>query len=221
MQRDIFLLDYDGTLAETRPAILSCLALAFEAVLEPSPSAEALKEQLSRGGTLATLFQAFVPQCDLSKAQAFEKAYRARYLEEDEGKTVLFDGVVPVLEALKAKNIHLAVLSNKHAPTVLASIKRFQLGHFFDAVIGSEPGHAVKPDRRVMDERVRLVYPDAAVERFMMVGDTTADLLFARRAGLASCWARYGHGRAEQCVEQNPDYIIDDVCGLLDLPVEH
>lgn len=219
MPHDIFLLDYDGTLAETRPAILSCLSLAFEAVEESAPSEEALKEQLSRGGTLATLFQAFVPQSDLSKAQAFEQAYRARYLEEDERKTVLFDGVVPVLEALKAKNIHLAILSNKHAPTVSASIQRFQLGHFFDGVIGSEAGQPVKPDIRVMEERVRLLYPEAALERFVMVGDTTADLLFARRAGLASCWARYGHGRAEQCLEQKPDYVMDDVRGLLGLPV--
>ncbi|GBR52873.1 phosphoglycolate phosphatase [Neokomagataea thailandica NBRC 106555] len=220
MKNTIFLLDYDGTLAETRPAILSCLALAFEAVGQRVPSEKELKDQLARGGTLATLFAAFVPGSSVDEERAFEAAYRARYLTEDKEKTVLFAGVIPVLEALKAKKVEMTVLSNKHGPTVLASIERFGLGHFFNGVVGSEAGQPVKPDTRVMTERVRLIYPHAALEQFVMVGDTTADLKFAQNVGMASCWARYGHGAAEACLEQKPSYIMDDVSGLLDIPVE-
>lgn len=200
----ILLLDYDGTLAETQPAILRSLREAFNAVGVPAPAPAALKQELTRGGTLQTLFQAIVPESDAQDAAAFVRHYRAFYPAADEEETVLFEGVVDTLAALKEQGTILTILSNKHAPTVCASIARFGLTPFFSGVVASEPHFPHKPDRRVMDERIVPLFPTQPRSAFLMVGDTVADLQFARNAGIASCWASYGHGSAAQCAALDP-----------------
>lgn len=213
----IILLDYDGTLAETQPAILRSLKEAFEASGYDSPAPDTLKAELSKGGTLQTLFQAIVPDSEDEDAGAFVRHYRASYPRADQAETVLFDGVKPVLEALKGKGATLVVLSNKHAPTVHKSIERFGLSRWFSGVIGSEPQYPHKPDPRVMTDRVRPLFPEADSAEFLMVGDTLADLTFARNTGIASCWASYGHGAAQPCIDLRPDYRIDRVADLLNV----
>ncbi|MFT8808141.1 HAD family hydrolase [Gluconobacter sp.] len=205
----ILLLDYDGTLAETQPAILRSLKEAFGASGIAAPSAEVLRQELTRGGTLQTLFQAIVPDSDAHDAATFVRHYRAFYPAADVEETVLFDGVVETLAALKEQGKTLAILSNKHAPTVCASIARFGLTSFFTGVIASEPDFPHKPDPRVMEERVLPLFPKQPRSDFLMVGDTAADLQFARNAGIASCWASYGHGSASQCKVLRPDMQID------------
>lgn len=211
----ILLLDYDGTLAETQPAILHSLKEAFDAVGVTAPSADVLKQELTRGGTLQTLFQAIAPKSDERDAASFVRHYRAFYPAADEEETVLFDGVVETLTALKEQGKTLAILSNKHAPTVHASMARFGLEPFFSGVVASEPNFPHKPDPRVMEERVLPLFPDLPRSAFLIVGDTVADLQFARNAGIASCWASYGHGSSQQCAALGPDLRID---AFADLP---
>ena len=210
----ILLLDYDGTLAETQPAILRSLTEAFDAVGVSAPTSDALKQELTRGGTLQTLFQAIVPKSDEQDAAAFVRHYRAFYPTADEEETVLFDGVVDTLAALKEQGTILAILSNKHAPTVCASIARFGLTPFFSGVVASEPHFPHKPDPRVMDERIVPLFPKQSRSDFLMVGDTVADLQFARNAGIASCWASYGHGSATHCAALDPDLRIGSFSDL-------
>ncbi|EHH68847.1 HAD family hydrolase [Gluconobacter morbifer] len=204
----IILLDYDGTLAETRPAILRSLKEAFEASGITPPSPDILKRQLARGGTLQTLFQALVPEGDEDDASRFVRYYRARYPLADAEETVLFADVHAVLERLRSGGARLVILSNKHGPTVEASIKRFGLGNLLSGIIASEPDRPHKPDPHVMTGRVQPLFPEAALSEFLMVGDTSADLQFARNAGIASCWVSYGHGAPDQCLALRPDYQI-------------
>ncbi|WP_408874011.1 HAD family hydrolase [Gluconobacter roseus] len=211
----ILLLDYDGTLAETQPAILRSLREAFGASGIAAPSPDVLKQELTRGGTLQTLFQAIVPDSDEHDAAAFVRYYRAFYPAADEEETVLFDGVVETLSALKEQGKILAILSNKHAPTVCASIARFGLTSFFTGVIASEPHFPHKPDPRVMNERILPLFPKQPRSSFLMVGDTAADLQFARNTGVASCWASYGHGSSSQCEALKPEIRIDSFGDLL------
>lgn len=213
----MLLLDYDGTLAETRPAILRSLREAFLASGFGAPSDEVLKAELSRGGTLQTLFLALVPGTDGQAAAEFVRHYRAVYPRADAEETVLFDGVRQALETLKTRGHTLVVLSNKHAPVVRDSVARFGLGALFSAVLGSEPDTPHKPDPEVLNTRILPLFPDAARSDFLMVGDTAADLAFARNTQIASCWAKYGHGASDQCAGLNPDMTITSFPDLLDL----
>ena len=50
-----------------------------------------------------------------------------------------------------------------------------------------------------------------------MVGDTEADLLFAKQCGFQSIWARYGYGHLERCQQLKPTHTLDEAIHLLDV----
>lgn len=60
-------------------------------------------------------------------------------------------------------------------------------------------------------------YPEVNRERVLVVGDTDADIRFARNIEAASCWASYGYGRREVCSALKPDYTIESPSLLLEV----
>lgn len=213
----VLLLDYDGTLAETRPAILRSLSEAFEDQGLTPPSYETLGRQLGRGGTLKDFYQAMVSGSTSEDGLAFAQSYRSRYIQADLEETHLYDGVYDVLSALSERGHTLVVLSNKHAPTLERSLERFDLKRYMAASFGAEEDKPRKPQKEVLTERLRPLFPETAVSDFLMVGDTTADLKFSHATGIASCWASYGHSTAEVCEALKPTYRIDRLQELLDV----
>ncbi|GBQ07611.1 HAD family hydrolase [Saccharibacter floricola] len=214
----VLLLDYDGTLAETRPAILRSLSEAFADQGLTPPSPETLGRQLGRGGTLKEFYQAMVSGSTAEEGLAFAAAYRKHYIQADLEETHLYDGVHEVLDALVKRGHQLVVLSNKHAPTLGPSLERFDLKKYLTAFMGAEDDKPRKPQKEVLTERVRPLFPNVPISDFLMVGDTTADLGFSRNTGIASCWASYGHSTEEAIASiLTPDYRIDRLSELLDV----
>ncbi|MBS1093096.1 HAD family hydrolase [Gluconobacter wancherniae] len=213
----IVLLDYDGTLAETRPAILRSLAVALKECDVPPPPLEELAQELARGATLGELFRTLMPGSTSEQEQHFIAAYRNHYPAADQEETFLFDGAAEMIEGLHRLGIKPVILSNKHRPFVDASLERFGLTGRVAAVLGSEPSQPAKPDARVMTDRVLPLFPGAAIEDFLMVGDTVTDIRFAQAAGIAVCWVSYGHGLEQVCRDLKPDFEISDVRDLLKL----
>jgi phosphoglycolate phosphatase-like HAD superfamily hydrolase len=48
-----------------------------------------------------------------------------------------------------------------------------------------------------------------------MVGDTTADILAGKAAGLKTCAVTYGFGRLAELQHCQPDYVIDTFSDLV------
>ncbi|MXV44014.1 HAD hydrolase-like protein [Saccharibacter sp. 17.LH.SD] len=215
----VLLLDYDGTLAETRPAILTGLISAFKEQGFHAPSREELEFELEQGRTLEDFCKEMAPEISPEKVLAFARSYRHYYTIADEKETVLFDGVKEILEALTSQGHKLVLLSNKYAPSLESSVKRFDLGKWFVTYMGAEEGKPRKPQKEVLTERIRPFFPDTPLSDFLIVGDTTADLLFAQNAGISSCWVSYGHGSAASCEALRPNYHIDRLSELLKIVV--
>jgi len=111
-------------------------------------------------------------------------AEAARLLEDDfliDGWEVFADAI-PVLDALRARAVRLAVVSN-WPPTLEQTLARAGLRHYFDVVVSSGVVGFAKPHRRIFEivaEELRL--PPA---RILYVGDDLEhDALGAPRAGM-------------------------------------
>ncbi len=88
------------------------------------------------------------------------------------------------------------------------------IGDDIDAMHGVENGSFRKPDARLYTETIAPLLPEPGGRRVLMVGDTESDLLFAKNAGLRTCWASYGYGDEAACKALAPEFILPDIAQL-------
>jgi phosphoglycolate phosphatase len=106
----------------------------------------------------------------------------------------LFEGVLPLLQALHERQHLLAVATGKSRKGLDEALHQVALRGIFDASRTADET-AGKPDPRMLHEL--MVELGVAPERTLMIGDTTHDLQMANNAGCASVGVSYGaHGRS-------------------------
>lgn len=64
------------------------------------------------------------------------------------------------------------------------------------------------PDPMIYNEIIKSKYKNLNDKNVLMVGDTEADINFARNANISSCWAEYGYGNVDNCLKLKPDFQI-------------
>ncbi len=107
-----------------------------------------------------------------------------------------------------------------HTPALTPSlyifdlIEKLGLDHHFALVQGTDD-FPHKPDPAIL-LRV-LVFLGTPPERAVMVGDTAADILCARAAGVRCASALYGIGDSEELRACAPDYTLNRFADLLAL----
>jgi phosphoglycolate phosphatase len=211
---DVFLFDYDGTLAATRNAVVKCLSRTL-AERAADVSVTQIEAVIASGVPLEEAFPALVPALAQADIDVCVHRYRALYPDIDREASVLFDHVAATLTTLRRDGRKIVVLSNKGRGAIEASIGRLSLHDKVDFILPADPGEPVKPNPEAFSRRVQPLFESVPSSRFLMVGDTSADIAFAKAAGIASCWASYGYGDAAQCQSMKPDFIIHAFADLL------
>jgi phosphoglycolate phosphatase len=152
---NVALVDFDGTLVNTRGAVVECI----RSVLKEHSSRERpemdISQVIARGATLLEALQRLMP--DLESGQQVQecvKRYRVRYPAFDAAQSVLYDGVQSTVRCLATSGIEVVVMSNKGRAAVEASLARFGLADSFAHVLADDPGEPTKPDPEVFHRRV-------------------------------------------------------------------
>ncbi len=209
--------DYDGTLFDTRPAIMQCLERAFAECGRPVPARASIAETVKAGLTLSDTFLTLDVRLRHDRVSLDElvRTYRRSYL--DTGATLVepYVGVRPALQELHDGGEICIVVSNKGIVAVRRSFEQYDLAPLVDLIFADEPGLPKKPDPAIIVDHVLPRYPQLFREQILMVGDTETDILFAKRTGMASCWVSYGYGEAARCRKLSPDF---EIASLSELP---
>lgn len=211
---DALLLDFDGTICATAPAIRFSLETAFSELCSDVPNPRRIEAAIGSGLTLLETIQFLHPSPKISREESLrlERRYREVYSSEGRQYEVLFPGAEATLEEC-ARHAKIVVLSNKGLRAIEAAIERFALGPYVSAVLAERPHTPWKPDAGLFDE-IQGKVPGVLRDRSLVVGDTEADLRFARNAGLSSCWASYGYGHNARCRAVGFDYLLDQLENL-------
>jgi phosphoglycolate phosphatase-like HAD superfamily hydrolase len=108
----------------------------------------------------------------------------AIYAERWDEKSRAYDGILDLLDALEARGIHVAVLSNKPHEATVRCVHRFFGDRRWLQVLGHREGHPRKPDPSGVHEILANagMGPDCAV----YLGDTDTDMQTAVAAGVAN-----------------------------------
>jgi phosphoglycolate phosphatase len=215
--------DYDGTLFDTRPAIVHCIQRAFEQQRRSIPAREPVLETVKTGLTLQDTFLILDDELRTDRAALNEivRAYRTLYLGEAAPFLKPFAGASETLQRLRASGAKCLVVSNKGIAAIRQSLDESGLSGFVDLIFGDEPGLPKKPDPAIVLNHILPRYANLQKAQILIVGDTEVDIQFAKGTGLASCWASYGYGVAERCRALLPEHEIADISELPSLVHRH
>ena len=180
--------DLDGTLADTLADLVAAVNHALAELDRPAISAEQVR--LAIGGGLADATARAAGTDDPATVQALMDAFWRYYADHCLDRTQLYPGIPDVLDALHARAIPLAILSNKpQAFTERIAAALLERWPWVE-IAGEREGIAVKPDPApALALAERMGVPAAAVH---LVGDSGVDVETGRRAGMVSVACTWG-----------------------------
>ena len=207
--------DLDGTLLDS----LEDLADSMNAVLLrsglPTHPLDAYRYFVGEG--IEMLVQRAVPEAERAPARlaAHVAAMRSEYDLRSAAKTRPYPGVPELLDALEARGMPAAILSNKpHDATV--EIVAQLLGKWrFRAVLGARPSVPKKPDPAgALEIAAGLGVPPGEI---LYLGDTATDMRTARAALMRAVGALWGFRTEDELREAGAEFLARDPGDLLDL----
>ena len=206
------ILDFDGTLADTQPLILSSLQRTIrELHLPPRTDAEC---RSIIGLPLKECFTTLLGVDD-TLAERCADVYR-RVFDEDNhpGTVTLFPHVLETLRTLHDRGLLLAICSSRGRPTLDGFVRTFHLEEYISMIVSANDvqRHKPHPDPVLL----RLKQLDIPAAETLMVGDASYDILMGRSAGCRTCGVTYGNQSAADLSEAGADCLIDDFADLLE-----
>lgn len=206
MSHRAVIFDLDGTLIDS----LADIGLAANSVLEsfglPLHPLARYKDFIGEG--VGRLFQRALPEDHRTdewvtrSGAAFQSAYANRWNQ----KTVLYAGISDLLDALRARQIPMAVLSNKPDAFTRKCVDWFLAPWNFAAVAGEKPPTPRKPD----PQGALLIAQTLQVDphEVLYLGDTPVDMETARRAGMTALGVAWGFRPAAELTESGAEAVI-------------
>jgi phosphoglycolate phosphatase len=207
---DLIAFDWDGTLFDSTKIIVRCIQAAVRDVGGTVPTDEAAAYVIGLGLMQALAHAA--PDVPESKYPELGARYRHHYIAH-QNDISLFDGVLPLLAALKARGHKLAVATGKSRHGLDEALQAVELKGRFDASRTADET-AGKPHPRMLHELMDQFGVTPA--RTLMIGDTTHDLQMAVNAGCASIGVSYGAHEFAAFELLKPRFVAHSVAELQD-----
>jgi phosphoglycolate phosphatase len=208
------LFDFDGTLADSYPAITASVNYLRAAHHLPPLPEDEVRRHVGRGPVY--LLEHTVPGADPEKALQMYRTHHPRVMREG---TRLMPGVAEMLAALKRGGRRTAICSNKPVQFTIGLLDYFGVASLLDLVLGPEDVAQPKPapDMLLM-ALARLALPP---DRALYVGDMVVDIETARSAGVAVWVVATGSNDRSTLLAARPDRLLDrlaEIPSVLDRP---
>jgi len=215
MKYDAVVFDLDGTLLNTLADLATAMNGALEANGFPTYPVEAYKIHV--GGGLMNLIHRTAPGSEDDKALETKLVadMRSRYAECWNATTHRYDGVGEMLDALVARDVPMAILSNKPHDFTMLCATNLLADWTFATIRGVDERTPRKPD----PAGALSVAAEMGVEpaRSLYVGDTGGDMVTANNAGMVAVGVTWGFRSVEELQADGAAEIITEPMQLLDL----
>ncbi len=207
---DLIAFDWDGTLFDSTAIITRCIQEAVRDVGGAVPSDETASYVI--GMALMPALAHAAPDVPKEKYPQLGERYRHHYLAHQHDIS-LFEGVLPMLAALKSRQYLLTVATGKSRVGLDEALHAAELKGMF---VGSRTADETrgKPHPQMLNELMAEF--GVRPERTLMIGDTTHDLQMALNAGCASVGVSYGAHEPTAFDELKPRFVAHSVRELHD-----
>lgn len=203
--------DLDGTLLDTLEDLADSVNYALASMNMPLRSTEEIRAFVGNGVN-RLIHLSVKANTTLTDEQTCLDRFKRHYEIHMYDKTKPYNGMVDLLEALKKKNIKMAVVSNKYDAAVKELCKKM-----FPAVFLALIGESETVERKPAADGILEAARQMGVEliNLIYVGDTSVDIQTAQNAGIPCIGATWGF-RDRHELEQ-ADYIVEHPSELLEI----
>ncbi len=203
----LLIFDWDGTLADSAGQIVAAMQAAISALELPARSDASIRELIGLG--LNEGLRILYPDIELDGLRRLLDGYRAKWLAEGAGESVLFRGALEAVQALHAGGLQVAVATGKSRRGLDRSLRHH--GELKRLLVNSRCADetASKPDPLMLRELLE----DARLrpEQALMIGDTEYDAAMARAIGMPALGVACGVHAPQRILQAGAHAVIESV----------
>lgn len=210
------LFDLDGTLTDSGPGIMNSVKYALEKVGEPTPDVDELRKFIG-----PPLKGQFMEHCGIDEEKAAEMVtlYREYFTVTGIFENSVYDGVEEMLKTLKQEGIKIAMATSKPEKFAKIIADHFGLAQYFD-VIGGACMDETRTEKQDVIRYVLEQCEEKELDKIVMVGDRSYDILGGHAEGLKVIGVLYGYGDLKELSEAGADALATTPQEVAELVLE-
>lgn len=212
--RKTVIFDLDGTLIDSLKDLTISVNYCMKKYGGPQYTDDEIKEKVGRG--IYVLIEKSLPGGRKNpQYDACVGEFAPYYKEHMFDHSCAFPGIMEVLEALKSKDYHLAIVSNKFDAAVKEISQRF-FGDLIEVAIGETEKQGIR--KKPAPDTVFAAMKQLNVQQqdCIYVGDSEVDLQTAANAGIPCVSVTWGYKTAEFLKDNGAEKIVSTPKELLD-----
>lgn len=203
------LFDLDGTLADTYELILASQRYATQTVLGRVIPDERLMATV--GTPLADQMADYTD--DPATVDELCRVYREHNARVHDELLKGFDGVVPMLEALKAAGVRMGVVTSKRKDAAQRAMDDLGISRHMECIVGGTDTKLHKPHPDPVLYGCELLGVDPA--NCLYVGDSPFDIQAGSSAGCKTIAVTWGMFSEERLAQEAPSFIAHEVLDIV------
>lgn len=205
--------DLDGTLIDSLADLGEAVNRMLVELGFPTHPAERFKAFIGDGAQ--KLVERALPTAKAGEVELLEQAvaaYQRHYEACWHERTVIYPGMLELIQELRQKGVKVGVISNKpHRFTVLC-VAHFFPGLGFNVVFGQRANTPKKPDPAAAIEAAAICGVDLV--DCVYVGDSGIDMQFAKAAGAVGIGVEWGFRDEAELRAGGSDHLVKDAGDL-------
>jgi phosphoglycolate phosphatase len=206
---ELVIFDLDGTLVDSKYDLT--LAVNFIRRKYGFSDLSSLEVASYLGSGIRRLIDSVLPDVAESEKQDAFLQFNDYYSIHLVDSTVVYDGIIELLEALK--DINKVILSNKTEIFSRKIVENLGLSKYFAKIYGGDTFQEKKPSCLPINSIINEFKTQK--EHVCMVGDSVNDVLASKSAGISTIAVLYGYSSIEKIKSNSPTRIAKNPAEIL------
>ena len=207
----LIILDFDGTLGDTRANIVLTMRRTLDRLGYAVPDEDTIAATI--GVPLEKGFEQMLPGISPDDVALCARTYREIFEKcRKEMVPNLFPHVMETLAALRGSGYELTIASSRSYGSLKEFLQEMGIAPYISYVLGANSVTHAKPH----PEPVLKTMADMGftADETLVVGDMPVDIQMGKGAGARTCAVTYGNASREELIAAGADYVIDDFSEL-------
>ena len=200
------ILDFDGTIADTRSLIVRTMQQTIAALGLPGRTDDECAAMI--GLPLKQTFTDLIPMDDATGDLCAETYRRIFMVNNKPGAVPMFPHVADTIRRMHDAGLLVTIASSRLRPSLAGFVDEMELGTYIPYILSVGDVEHAKPAPDMVLKT--LVDNDLRPEEAIVVGDTVFDIRMAHSAGVRAVGVTYGNGQRADLVAEHAEYVIDD-----------